>query len=61
MKLLSKEELAKWTISHDAFISTCKQGYIKFILQMGNEFNGLISAFETLYPEQPKGGQDEND
>ena len=71
MKPLSEEELSKcaenaWqktqfmAISHDAFIAAYKQGYAKCIWQMSEEFNGLISVFETLYASQMKGGQDDN-
>jgi len=66
MKPLSEEELKKaadeaWqktsfmAISHDAFIAAYKQGYAKCIWQMSDEFNNLISVFETLYAEQMKG------
>lgn len=72
MKPLSEEELTRcaedaWkktsfmAISHDAFIAAYKQGYTKCIWQMSDEFNNLISVFETLYAEQIKGGQDESD
>lgn len=72
MKPLSKEELTKcaedaWqktsfmVISHDAFIAAYKQGYAKCVWQMSDEFNNLISVFETLYAGQMKGGQDETD
>lgn len=69
MKTLSEEELRKaaeeaWqntsfmAISHDAFIAAYKQGYAKCIWQMSEEFNGLISVFETLYEKQMKGGEE---
>lgn len=70
MKPLSEEELTKcaedaWqkasfmNVSHDAFVEAYKQGYAKCIWQMSEEFNGLISVFETLYAEQMKGDDDD--
>ena len=70
MKPLSEDELTKFAedawrktkfmaISHDAFIAAYKQGYAKCVWQMSEEFNNLISVFETLYAEQMKGGNDE--
>lgn len=72
MKPLSDEELTKcaentWqktsfmAISHDAFIAAYKQGYAKCVWQMLEEFNNLISFFETLYALQMKGGEDGRD
>ena len=72
MKPLNEEELTRcaeeaWqkasfmAISHDAFISAYKQGYAKCVWQMSEEFNNLISVFETLYASQMKGGQDGRD